>query len=175
MRGSSNAQADLSSKQDTLTFDTIPTANSTNPITSGGVYTALESAGGDWVIYTGSLLDLTDSNNDYELKQDIIWNLVITDGYTTSSSPVLLHKGVKFSTGWNAVYGAASVYVTGNPTRYVVATTLNLAQSEANRAAIKYYTITTNSESSSLIDVLRNASVSDITVGTYVQIWVKDN
>lgn len=46
MRGSSNAQADLSSKQDTLTFDTVPTANSANPITSGGVYTAMEGVGG---------------------------------------------------------------------------------------------------------------------------------
>ena len=31
----------LSSKQDTLTFDTTPTSASTNPVTSGGVYTAL--------------------------------------------------------------------------------------------------------------------------------------
>lgn len=28
-------------KQDTLTFDTTPTENSTNPVTSGGVYTAI--------------------------------------------------------------------------------------------------------------------------------------
>lgn len=28
-------------KQDTLTFDTTPTQNSTNPVTSGGIYTAL--------------------------------------------------------------------------------------------------------------------------------------
>lgn len=31
----------LSTKQDTLTIDTIPTFNSSNPVTSGGVYTAL--------------------------------------------------------------------------------------------------------------------------------------
>lgn len=30
-----------SNKQDTLTFDSTPTSNSTNPVTSGGVYTAL--------------------------------------------------------------------------------------------------------------------------------------
>lgn len=53
MRGSSNAQADLSSKQDTLTFDTVPTANSANPITSGGVYTALEEVGGGYTTVTG--------------------------------------------------------------------------------------------------------------------------
>ena len=31
----------LGNKQDTLTFDTTPTASSTNPVTSGGIYTAL--------------------------------------------------------------------------------------------------------------------------------------
>ena len=31
----------LSGKQDTLTFDTTPTVNSTNPVTSGGVYNAI--------------------------------------------------------------------------------------------------------------------------------------
>lgn len=32
----------LQGKQDTLTFDNVPTANSNNPVKSGGVYTALE-------------------------------------------------------------------------------------------------------------------------------------
>ena len=35
-------KVDLDSKQDKLTFDTIPTANSTNPVTSGGVKSALD-------------------------------------------------------------------------------------------------------------------------------------
>lgn len=35
----------LDDKQDTLTFDTEPTENSTNPVTSGGVYTALQGSG----------------------------------------------------------------------------------------------------------------------------------
>ena len=34
-------EIDLSSKQDVLTFDTIPTENSTNPVTSGGLYTVI--------------------------------------------------------------------------------------------------------------------------------------
>lgn len=33
----------LADKQDTLTFDTTPTANSTNPVTSGGIKTALDA------------------------------------------------------------------------------------------------------------------------------------
>lgn len=37
------ARASLQNKQNTLTFDSTPTANSTNPITSGGVYTAISN------------------------------------------------------------------------------------------------------------------------------------
>jgi predicted nucleic acid-binding Zn-ribbon protein len=36
-------QTALNAKQNTLTFDTAPTLNSTNPVTSGGIYTALET------------------------------------------------------------------------------------------------------------------------------------
>lgn len=36
----------LQNKQDTLTFDQTPTADSENPVTSGGVYAALQGAGG---------------------------------------------------------------------------------------------------------------------------------
>lgn len=38
---SSEVVAALGNKQDTLTFDTAPKYNSTNPVTSGGIYTAL--------------------------------------------------------------------------------------------------------------------------------------
>jgi len=34
---------DLNNKQDILTFDSTPTANSTNPVTSGGIKTALDN------------------------------------------------------------------------------------------------------------------------------------
>lgn len=36
-------QFDLNNKQDILTFDSTPTANSTNPVTSGGIKTALDN------------------------------------------------------------------------------------------------------------------------------------
>lgn len=39
----SGIQGDIAGKQDTLTFDSAPTEDSTNPVTSGGVFTALES------------------------------------------------------------------------------------------------------------------------------------
>ena len=37
--------AALAGKQATLTFDSAPTQNSTNPVTSGGVYTAMANVG----------------------------------------------------------------------------------------------------------------------------------
>lgn len=36
----------LNTKQDTLTFDTVPTQNSNNPVTSDGVYKAIQQGGG---------------------------------------------------------------------------------------------------------------------------------
>lgn len=48
-----------SSKQDALTFDSAPTQNSTNPVTSDGIYTALQSAGvqSDWAQSNSSEMD----------------------------------------------------------------------------------------------------------------------
>lgn len=37
-------QTQINGKQGTLTFDSTPTAGSTNPVTSGGVYSAIETA-----------------------------------------------------------------------------------------------------------------------------------
>ena len=41
-----NAPHSLSGEQDKVTFDAAPTENSTNPVTSGGIYEALANAGG---------------------------------------------------------------------------------------------------------------------------------
>jgi len=64
------ARNGLAAKQDTLTFDTTPTANSTNPVTSGGVNAALDgkvskSGGtitGDLTINNGKLFSLIPSD-----------------------------------------------------------------------------------------------------------------
>lgn len=40
----------IAGKQDKLTFDTAPTQNSTNPVTSGGVYNALQNVGGEDIV-----------------------------------------------------------------------------------------------------------------------------
>lgn len=43
-----------SNKQNALTFDSAPTSGSTNPVTSGGVYTAIQSAGKTPYVHTFS-------------------------------------------------------------------------------------------------------------------------
>lgn len=53
----SGLQTQINGKQNTLTFDSVPTANSSNPVTSGGVYTALQGAGG------GEVWEEVDLNN----------------------------------------------------------------------------------------------------------------
>lgn len=58
----------IEDKQDALTFDSTPTSGSTNPVTSGGVYTALSAAGDSNVIETvkvnGTALTVTDKAVD---------------------------------------------------------------------------------------------------------------
>ena len=54
--------AALALKQDALTFDSSPTANSTNPVTSGGVYTALQNVPGGSTITVDTTLSATSEN-----------------------------------------------------------------------------------------------------------------
>lgn len=41
--GNTTVAAELAAKQNSLTFDSTPTNGSTNPVTSGGIYSALSS------------------------------------------------------------------------------------------------------------------------------------
>lgn len=54
-----NVQTQLNGKQSSLTFDTTPTANSTNPVTSGGIKTALD---GKQASITGAATSITGNN-----------------------------------------------------------------------------------------------------------------
>lgn len=53
-------QTAISGKQNTLTFDSAPTSGSSNPVTSGGIYTAL-----------GSYLTTSDAASTYATKSEI--------------------------------------------------------------------------------------------------------
>ena len=107
-----------SSKQDTLTFDSTPTSGSTNPVTSGGVYSALkhtysttEQVVGTWVdgstLYEKSFVLTSPSSAGSEavittFSLDI--NLII-------SCDILLNSGNDFiPIGWQ--YGSSSFAIT---------------------------------------------------------------
>ncbi len=53
-------QTNINKKQDKLTFDTTPTANSTNPVTSGGIKTYVDSAVSSVYKYKGSVATYAD-------------------------------------------------------------------------------------------------------------------
>lgn len=92
-------------KQDKLTFDKAPTANSSNPVTSGGIKTALdtkpdktgEGASGTWGInITGNANTATKANQDasgnvitdtYAKKTDVTVKGVKVDGATSPLVP----------------------------------------------------------------------------------------
>lgn len=65
----------LDQKQDNLTFDSTPTANSTNPVTSGGVKTALDLKADKSTTYTktevDSALSLKADKSDTYTKQEV--------------------------------------------------------------------------------------------------------
>lgn len=56
--------AALAGKQDTLTFDTTPTENSTNPVTSGGIYNAITE---NEQVVAAALNDLNDRLNNIDI------------------------------------------------------------------------------------------------------------
>ena len=56
-----------SAKQNALTFDSSPTQNSTNPVTSGGVYTAIQSAGKTPYVHSFAANDWTAGTNETTL------------------------------------------------------------------------------------------------------------
>ena len=87
-------------KQDKLTFDKAPTANSSNPVTSGGIKTALdtkpdktgEGASGTWGInVTGNAKTAT------KATQDASGNVITTTYAKKSEIPSVPVKGVKIS------------------------------------------------------------------------------
>ena len=110
----------LGGKQDTLTFDNTPTASSTNPVTSGGVFTALEEKPSlkSFLVPAGKALEITTTNN-----QGAYTLLLCTQGARTTTN------GVYYIAGYskNATYhinktlaDASSIAVTNSNAKIVI-------------------------------------------------------
>lgn len=79
----------LAGKQDTLTFDTTPTAGSTNPVTSGGIQAAIAQAQLDGQVDLSGYATTADVNTALADKQDTIGDLAdIRSGATAGSTAV---------------------------------------------------------------------------------------
>lgn len=104
------ANTAVAGKQDTLTFDSSPTANSSNPVTSGGIYTAIQNAissGTDiyWGTYgttTYSQITTALSNNQLPVieKDDAYYIYVgINEGVYYFSLNIAMSIGFGLSSG----------------------------------------------------------------------------
>lgn len=85
--------ASLAAKQDVLTFDTAPTANSTNPVTSGGVKAALDGKR----TLVGQTISLVISGQEIEIESSDVPNLIRAlsnpDSTPTANSDNLVTSG----------------------------------------------------------------------------------
>ena len=88
----------LAAKQDTLTFDNLPTQNSNNPVKSGGVFTALSSKANKVSVEQVALEDavlIIQSNTIYELTYNAEINIDLDVPTTTEKCEYCL----KFDVG----------------------------------------------------------------------------
>ena len=129
-----------STKQDNLTFDSTPTENSTNPVTSGGVYAAIKSGGGSG---TKPKVLTTRCKTDMLYWQSVTWNgltdfngsYIWTDGdniyYSYGTNQYILNKSTSTWTAktWNGLtdlYGSQiwtdgdNVYYSYGAAQYVL-------------------------------------------------------
>lgn len=72
---------DISGKQDKLTFDTTPTANSTNPVTSSGIKNAIDNLNADMEYFSLTI------DNLFARKEDVKVKGVKLAGATSSLTP----------------------------------------------------------------------------------------
>lgn len=120
----------LDDKQDTLTFDTTPTASSTNPVTSGGVFTALEDKASlkSFLVPAGKALEITTNNNQGEYTL-----LLCTQGARTTTNGVYYISGYSKNATYHinkTLVDASSVAVTNSNEKIVV--TNNHASDQIN-------------------------------------------
>ena len=103
-------KASWNAKQDALTFDDVPTENSTNPVTSGGVYTPLAQD-------RAALVELVDGGAK---------NRIIFDGVGTSASNVgtsYTSNGITFEVQSDGTIRATGTISSGSSYCYLYAGT----------------------------------------------------
>jgi len=110
----------LSGKQDTLTFDTTPTENSTNPVTSGGIYNAITE---NEEVVAAALNDLNDrlNNVDVEEMTSVTWAELVNLRDNNQLKPGHQYRIIDYVTKVRQVYCKSAehpfdIIVTANST-----------------------------------------------------------
>ena len=98
----------LAAKQDVLTFDTVPISGSSNPITSGGVYNALQAADEDiWEVMgqrgAKNLNSYPYYHEDNKVINDVTFTVNPTDGSVTANGTASADTTYIFHTRASAV------------------------------------------------------------------------
>jgi len=148
---SSNAQTQLNGKQATLTFDTVPTNGSTNPVESNGVFDALalkQDIPTGWTAYGGTSTIVGFSSTTIAIVNYIVMGKLLfvhfdisgTSNATTFSFTIpqttVNAKQFGFGTGLNntSSYGALGIYSAES------SSTVNLIRDNANYTVLNTWT-----------------------------------
>ena len=107
-----NIQFDLSNKQDTLTFDSTPTANSTNPVTSGGIKTAFDgtvkTSDNPYILNAGTAITASADLNSYTTAGTYTADSTVASSVTHAPTTTVGYKLVVDVTGTNTVKQTAT-------------------------------------------------------------------
>jgi len=150
-----NIAALQTSKQNVLTFDTTPTANSTNPVTSAGVYNMIHRQYGAVSITHGTTVDITTNTSILlqtatftKLLDESSINVVVGGAFHTSGQTAGLvvslngvevgRSSTKFSNDNN--FAANAFTVTGKPAGTYTVELSMATQSEIATATAPSYT-----------------------------------
>lgn len=145
----------LAGKQNTLTFDTTPTANSTNPVTSGGVKTYIDGKATITGITTsqdGSFTISLSDGNSYTVYLNHVHPQYLDvddiDEYITAGTNVTISKdsqtgvleisatgggsGSQVQANWNESDSTSAAYIQNKPTIPTVPTNVSSFTNDAN-------------------------------------------
>lgn len=91
----------LDAKQDTLNFDNVPTANSNNPVKSGGVYTALVQGFRD--VYKVTLPSASESKKSFTAVGITANHVMVVEGFAYFSNSSVVTSKLSITTAANSI------------------------------------------------------------------------
>ena len=119
-----NLATSIQGKQDTLTFDSTPTENSTNPVTSGGVYSALQNVNVEFEsgqelseTYIDDTHLVNPKNGALPTAEDVLQLKAKLEGVTASEVKATIGEQISGYINGDGVPNAVS---SGSTTTYVV-------------------------------------------------------